>query len=769
VYPEQTSDKDLHSDSLKRTAELEWILSVLPPDRTSSGRVSYLDETFQDWLQRTGELPPDFDNMPSIPFLPDPLMIDEGGKNIPVISENQWEIQKERMKKELAHYITGTIPPIPDNLKSEIRSEIKDGEVTIRTVELFFGPGHQAKLTVEIMIPPGEGTFPVFLTNWTHRDWARIAVRRGYIGCLYAGADSKDDTEAYSGIWAGQYDFTRLMRRAYGASRAIDYLYTLPYVDKKKIGITGHSRNGKTSLMAAAFDNRISACIPSSGGSGAEVPWRYNTQKYDVEDIALLSCAQPAWLHPRLRFFIGREQKLPVDQHSFMSLIAPRGLMLSTAVTEPASNIFGIEQAFHSAQTVYRFLNAENNLAIASRYGVHGVNAKDIEIYIDFFDYIFGRTDRQPENRLFCHYTFDRWRELSGEQINPSDYEPKEHGLASDKKNKRISLNIWDHKKTEIKHHIRWLLGKEPAGVTNPGPESLKNGGMGEERFGSFLIRPHETRSMKVMAITPYSGFGDNLFGYLYYPVDETGEMKNKNLPIVIYLHEYDYSKGFSSMKFDHEIQSVFTNLTHMGFGVFAFDMIGFGNRMEEGSYFYERYPHWSKMGKMVADVKGAVDAMSNLDFADSSKIFVVGYSLGGTVGLFSAALDDRTAGVVSIAGFTPMRTNTSDRGTEGIKYYSHLHGLMPKLGFFAGHENHIPLDFNEIIAGIAPRPVLLITPLRDKDAHMDDIKQCIHEVKKIYGLYNAEDHIQAYAPDDYNRFSTTMRQKVYDFLKTLK
>ena len=28
---------------------------------------------------------------------------------------------------------------------------------------------------------------------------------------------------------------------------------------------------------------------------GAEVPWRYCSNNYDVEDIALLGCGQPAW------------------------------------------------------------------------------------------------------------------------------------------------------------------------------------------------------------------------------------------------------------------------------------------------------------------------------------------------------------------------------------------------------------------------------------------------------------------------------------------
>ena len=51
----------------------------------------------------------------------------------------------------------------------------------------------------------------------------------------------------------------------------------------------------------------------------------------------------------------------------------------------------------------------------------------------------------------------------------------------------------------------------------------------------------------------------------------------------------------------------------------------GFGSRIEEGTLFYHRYPHWSKMGKMVADARGAVEAMINLDFIDGNKVNVAG------------------------------------------------------------------------------------------------------------------------------------------------
>ena len=756
------------TDSIKLKAELERIISWLPADVVKRGRVSFLDRTFEDWLARTGELPPDFDKLPSIPFLPDPLMLDEGGDNIPVTDLKQWNIQRDRMKEKLSYYISGSFPPPPDNLQYKLVEETKDGEITIQTVELTFGPQNRAKLTLQLMIPPGKGPFPVFLTNWNHNEWAYIAVRRGYIGCLYAGADAKDDTEAYAEIWAGKYDFTRLMRRAYGASRAIDYLYTLPCVDKDKIGITGHSRNGKTSLMAAAFDERIGACVPSSGGTGAEVPWRYNDHKYDVEDIALLSTQQPAWLHPRLRFFIGREHKLPVDQNLFMALIAPRGLMLSTAVTEGASNIFGIEQAFHSSKKVFNFLGAENNIAIASRYGVHGVAAKDIERYIDFFDYVFKRSDRKPENRLHYNYSFDQWRDLSGEVIDPLGFEKKDHNLLfADKPNTSPTLIDWQHNRKDILQQISWLLGDEPPGVTNQGPQTLKKGGIGEGKTGTFLNRPASTDSMQIMAVTPYDGFGESLFGYLYYPVNKMNEIKGKELPVIIYLHEYDYSKGFAAMGYDHELNSVFRELTSMGFGVFSFDMLGFGNRLEEAFHFYDRYPTWSKMGKMVADVESAVDAISNLDFVDGSKIFIAGYSLGGMVGILSTAMDARVAGVVSVAGFTPMRQNNLERGTEGILSLSHMHGLLPRLGFFVDNEERIPVDFDEILATIAPRPVYIISPRFDRDAHPDDIKGAVKRVEKIYDLYNDKKNMQLYMPEDYNRFSKTMRESMYKWFET--
>jgi len=764
IFPNQAQIPNVDSDEVleRRHAYLDQILEWLPEDRPGFGRVSYLDSTFNDWLDRTGELPPDFDQMVSIPHLPDPLMIDEGSRDIPVRNAEQWEEKKEWMKEQLQHYITGTFPPPPDNLEAEILSEKMDGEMKLIRVELRFGPEQEARLNLELMIPPGTGPFPVFMTQWNHREWAQIAVRRGYIGCVYAGADSRDDTEDYGRIWAGEYDFTRLMRRAYGSFRAIDYLYTLPEVDRGKIAITGHSRNGKQSLMAAAFDERITAVVPSSGGTGAEVPWRYCAYQYDVEDIALLGPAQPSWLHPRLRFFAGREDKLPVDQNHFMALIAPRGLMLSTAIEEGASNPWGIEKAYLSAQTVFDFHGKKENVALRFRRGRHSTDAEEIEAYIDFFDYVFGRSSKKPEYEWKYVSSFAEWQEKSGASISVEDFPIRSDESMVNFDGKNISdLDQWENRKTDLVKNLRWMLGEEPAGVSNPGPKRIRPGLVGEEKFGSVIPRPGSNSVMERMAISPYSGFGDYLYGYLYYPKERKNEEK---MPVVIYLHEYDYSKGFSSMGFHHHIAGYFEDLVRLGFAVFAYDMIGFGNRQEEGRNFYDRYPRWSRMGKMTADVSGAVDALSQLDGIDADQIYVFGYSLGGTVGLYATALDDRIRGLISVAGFTPMREG--EEGAWHMDEIANQHLLMPRAGYFSRERDRLPLDYEEILALIAPRSVLIISPNYDALSSTEKIQQAVEQSNEIFRLYGPEKGVDLYVPNDYNRFSQPMREETLDWLE---
>jgi dienelactone hydrolase len=732
---------------------LQELKPLLDHPSSRDSFVSHHDSTWMDWVNRTGELPPNFDAMPSIPFLPDPLILDQGGENIPITTKEQWQEQREYFKQQVKHIFSGTFPDPPEKLEVNVLEERTENGVKIQMIELRFGEDNQAKLTLELFTPPGEGPFPVFMTQWNHRGWAQIAVRRGYMGLVYAGADAKDDTREFLELYPG-HDWSTLMTRAWGAHRAVDFLYTLDKVEKSQIAITGHSRNGKQSLLAAAFDDRITAVITSSGGTGGEFPYRYADERHANESLDFLASRRTHWFHPRLRFYTGREHKMPIDQNSLMALIAPNALLLSTSIREGGGgDPWAIEQNYLSLLELYTFFDAREKLGVRFRDGEHGVSERDIEAYMDWLDIQFNRKKLPWDNKLFYNYSFEKWKAESNENIDLKDFPDR-----SEKKSLAVGEE-WEQKKADIQKQINWILGDEPAGVSAGKIENLSNR---EDYVSSFINRPR-VKNGKKENIAPYNAIGDYLYGALYYPTDKQGGMvtgPNGKMPVVIYLHKY------ANTGYDASLNALFDNILSKGIAVLAMDLIGYGTRIEEGTLFYQRYPHWSKLGKMVTDTRAAVDALEDLEFIDRNRIYAAGYSLGGTVSLFTAALEPRIAGVGVASAFTPLR-NASDH-VEGLEAYSHLYGLIPRLGFFKGNEERIPVDFNEILASLAPRPMLIIAPELDRHADHGQVKQSVEEAQLIYNSLDASKKLQFKTPHEFNHFTEAQQEELVKWLESV-
>jgi pimeloyl-ACP methyl ester carboxylesterase len=741
------------TDSRRQT--LTELLQMLQPSRTpATGRINAFDRTWEDWLRRTGELPPDFDAMPSIPELPDPLLMREGDRTTPVSTPEQWTRQRGALRSQIEQWIFGVMPPAPTNLRATVTATHREGGATVREVTLAFGPAQRATLRVELVIPDGKGPFPVFLTNHArNRPWIYTAVRRGYIAAIYHATDPRygngDDSDAWIEVYP-DYDWSCLARWAWAASRTVDYLTTVPEANAAQIGLAGHSRNGKQALLAAAFDERIAAVVPSSGNSGENDPWRYTTEPFANESIELLAGVQSHWFNPRLRFFAGREDKLPVDQNSVMALVAPRGLMMYSGYAESAGNPFGFEQAYRSVLPVYRFLGHEENIWLSLREGEHETTAGDVENFIDFFDAVFKRRAHAKVETWIHGFTFDQWRQLSGENITPASYPAGQFRASDDAAARR--------------KRIEWALGDEPAGAKRLNVTKLPTSGTGDGWLAGLFKRPGADAATRARVVREGMGwaeipFGDDLKADLFYPADEPAG----KWPVVIWLHPYSYQNGWSvaspweSTGADYRLEQrpSIPALVKRGFAVLAFDQIGFGARVRDARDFYRRYPHWSLMGKMVMDTRAAIDALVALDVVDSTRISLMGYSLGAKVGILTAALDPRVHALAAVSGFDPLRRDTADRGVEGIKHYSHLHGLMPRLGFFVGSEAHLPFDFDEPLALAATRPVLLIAPTHDRYARVDDVRA---EVKDITG-------VTLETPMDFNRFGRAPQARVLAWL----
>src|SRR5690606_6243015 len=100
----------------------------------------------------------------------------------------------------------------------------------------------------------------------------------------------------------------------------------------------------------------------------------------------------------------------------------------------------------------------------------------------------------------------------------------------------------------------------------------------------------------------------------------------------------------------------------------------------------------------------------------------------------------------------TPLRTASNN--VEGVKAYSHLYGLIPRLGYFVGEEKRVPVDFEEILSSIAPKPTLVFAPKLDRHADHEQVKQSIEQAKLRYTQLGAQDQLQLREPHEFNGFS---------------
>jgi len=120
---------------------------------------------------------------------------------------------------------------------------------------------------------------------------------------------------------------------------------------------------------------------------------------------------------------------------------------------------------------------------------------------------------------------------------------------------------------------------------------------------------------------------------------------------------------------------------------------------------------------------------------------------------------------VAAAAAFTPLRTDTADRRDGGLARLSQLYGWFPRLGAFIGHEDRIPVDYNEILASVAPRKVLIIAPTEDRYATLGEVHDAVEFARLTYKSLGNEHGIELVTPFEEIRLVDPMHQDVIEWL----
>ncbi len=768
----------------ERRAYRDKLQEILPPV-----------PSFNEWLKKTDALPPDFDALPRNNELPDPLKFLDGR---PVKTPADWQARREQIIELFEKYDIGTLPPKPkiDSITPVDLSApaatapggrgggrgfgggfgrgaaAAPGSIT-KVVELHYGPNSQITTRVTLNIPPGAGPFPVMIAN-NASDTAR-----GYISCTFPGSvDAPPDIGKYypDATWGS------MAKMAWTTQVVVDYLETLSEVDKARIAITGYSRNGKMALITAALDTRIAAVVAGSTGVGGVYAWRDGSERNSSESIESTTRSFPLWFTPALRFFSGREDRLPVDGNLLVALVAPRACLVLWGDNDEVSQSWGMEHSVKSAEAAYTFLGKPDALGTMHIPGYHGAN--DVNRSFEWLNIQFGRSTDKWTNDVVFPWNYDQWHA----QVKSAVTAPGP--VAKSALDGITTLTEWNKTKPEILRAVNTMLcdatpgtlakpfalpklndPTQPAagarggfgGPVGPGAptrtlsEDIRNKASGNS-YG--WLKP-QSGEVDVRKVSFTGSAGNTIVADLYTPKSAA---EGSKLPVVIWEHGYSYSLGYSWV-YKNDLHPILA-LTQAGYAVLAYDQSGFGSRLSEAAGFYNKYPQWSQLGHMVADTRAAIDALGKEEGFDAEHLYLYGFSMGGNVALYTAALDPRVKGVVAISAFTPMRTDTPAQGAGGIQRLFRDKDLLPNLGVYEGHESSIPYDYDDLIAAIAPRPVCIVSPALDRETNPADVHAAVEQARKIYTFYNAADNLTVQEPWDYSRLPDSMQDKAIGWLK---
>ena len=137
----------------------------------------------------------------------------------------------------------------------------------------------------------------------------------GLAGLVYPEGKRKPDQCGKIGLWA------------WAAIRMLEYAMTLPEIDHSRISVAGHSRLGKTALLAGALEPRFfCAWSNNSGCSGASLA-RGNTG----ETVAKICDTFPYWFCENYYPYADHEDAMPFDQHFLLAANAAHKVYVASA------------------------------------------------------------------------------------------------------------------------------------------------------------------------------------------------------------------------------------------------------------------------------------------------------------------------------------------------------------------------------------------------------------------------------------------------------
>lgn len=279
------------------------------------------------------------------------------------------------------------------------------------------------------------------------------------------------------------------------------------------------------------------------------------------------------------------------------------------------------------------------------------------------------------------------------------------------------SAEDWLDKQAEYRRQLAEMLGLDPL----PPRTDLLPVVTGETNAAGIVVERLQFQSLPGLYVT----------ANLYRPVEVS-----EPLPAILYLcgharvHENGISYGNKTAYHHHGVW-----FARHGYVCLMLDTIQLGEieGVHHGTYNLNQW-WWNSRGYTPAGVEAwngirALDYLERRTEVDAKRIGVTGRSGGGAYSWWVAALDQRVAAAVPVAGITSMHNHVIDACVDG-----HCDCMYPA--------NTYRWDFAQVAALVAPRPLLIANSDNDSIFPLDGVVEVHKKTRRIYRLLGAEQNL---------------------------
>jgi hypothetical protein len=260
---------------------------------------------------------------------------------------SEWEQRRVKLL-DLLHCEEYGYPAKLSLDKACINAESKGDGYRMQSVTLDIKAEHGCH-AVELYttIPDTAGSHPAFVYisfEPPGEELIKLVTGSGFVLCTFiyknVTSDDGDMTTGLSGAVYGDKVKTpadrapdgcgKIMLWALTACIAAEWLSGRLYVDAGRIAVIGHSRLGKTALVAGAMSERFAYVISNESGCSGDAI----TRGKRGEHVADITRVFPYWFCNNYAKYAGREDEMPFDQHFLIALSAPRKVIVGAAAED---------------------------------------------------------------------------------------------------------------------------------------------------------------------------------------------------------------------------------------------------------------------------------------------------------------------------------------------------------------------------------------------------------------------------------------------------